>query len=77
MSKFYGTLEGAGKTAATRRGFTSIKASAQSWDGSVQTELTYEEDTLMVRVSTDKGSSSYGSTIFYGTFEEFVNKLKA
>jgi hypothetical protein len=76
MSKFYGSVQG-NRGAATRGGYNRIKTSAQSYDGSVITELTYEENTLMVRVSTDKGSSPYGSTIFYGTFEEFVNKLKA
>ena len=76
MSKFYGSVQG-NRGAATRGGHNIIKTSAQSYDGSVITELTYEEETLMVRVSTDEGSSSYGSTIFYGTFNEFVNKLKA
>jgi hypothetical protein len=76
MSKFYGSVQG-NRGAATRGGYNIIKTSAQSYDGSVITELTYEEDILMVRVSTDEGSSSYGSTIFYGTFDEFVNKLKA
>ena len=76
MSKFYGQVQSS-KTAATRTGHHSIKASVQSYSGSVITELTYEEDKLMVRVSTDSGSSAHGSTIFYGTFEEFEKKLKA
>ena len=76
MSKFYGQVFG-GKGTATRCGHRFIKTSAQSYGGSVQTELSYEGDELMVRVSTDSGSSSYGSTIFYGTFDEFVSKLKA
>ena len=76
MSKFYGSVQG-NRGAATRGGYNIIKTSAQSYDGSVITELTYEEDTLMVRVLTAERSSSYGSTIFYGTFDEFVTKLKA
>ena len=78
MSKFYGSIQG-NRGAATRGGSSAsgIKSSCQSYDGSVITELTYEEEKLMVRISTDSGSSSYGSTIFYGTFDEFVNKLKA
>lgn len=75
MAKFYGTIQGA-RGPATRLGHKSIKAAVQSFDGSIITELTYAEDKLMVRVSTDSGSSAYGSTIFWGTFEEFVNKLK-
>lgn len=61
--------------AATRGGHSMIKTSAQSWDGSIQTELTYEEDTLMVRVSVSEGSSIYGKTIFYGTFKDFIEKF--
>ncbi len=78
MSKFYGSIQG-NRGAATRGGSlaSGIKGSVQSYDGSVITELTYKEDTLMVRVLTSERSSSYGSTIFYGTFDEFVNKLKA
>ena len=78
MSKFYGQVMGAAKTEATRRGHHYIKTSAQSFNGSVITELTYNEnDQLMVRINTGTGSTSLGSTTFYGTFEEFVNKLKA
>ena len=77
MSKFYGQVMGAAKTEATRRGHHYIKTSAQSFDGSVITELTYEDDKLMVRINTGTGSTSLGSTTFYGTFDEFVNKLRA
>lgn len=77
MSKFYGQVFG-GRGAATRCGHSGITTSAQSFAGSIITELSYaEDDKLMVRVSTDEGSSACGSTIFYGTFDEFVNKLKA
>ena len=76
MSKFYGSVQG-NRGAATRGGYDRITSSAQSWNGSVITELTYDDDKLMVRIGTDSGSSSYGSTIFYGTFDEFVAKLSA
>lgn len=78
MSTFYGSIQG-NRGAATRGGSrnSGIRASAQSWNGSVITELTYDEnDRLMVSVSTSEGSSSYGSRIFYGTFDEYVAKLK-
>ena len=35
-----------------------------------------KEEKLMVEVCVSDRSSSYGSRIFYGTFEEFVNKLE-
>ena len=77
MSKFYAQING-GRGTATRCGHHSIRASVQSYDGSLRTELTYnDEGKLMVRIATDDRSSYYSETIFYGTFEDFVNKLKA
>jgi hypothetical protein len=78
MSKFYGQVVG-DRGAATRGGYHRIKASAQSYDGSVITELTYNnEGKLMVDVCVGKDeSTSMGSRIFYGTFEEYVAKLEA
>ena len=77
MARFYGQING-GRGTATRVGHRNIRAAAQSYDGSVITELTYnDEGKLMVDVCTDDYSTSYGRRIFYGTFEEFVAKLKA
>ena len=79
MSKFYGSIQG-NRGAATRGGSlaSGIKGSVQSYDGSVITYLDYNENgDLVVTVDVSRSSSSYGSTIFYGTFDEFVNKLKA
>lgn len=75
MSKFYGSVQG-NRGAATRGGHSMIKTSAQSWDGSIINYLSYEDDKLMVEVCVSNESSSYGRRIFYGTFEEFVNKLE-
>lgn len=78
MARFYATIQG-NRSPATRMGHQSIKAAAQSYDGSVITELSYnEEDKLMVDVCVSEGSSStYGNRIFYGTFDEYVAKLRA
>ena len=76
MSKFYGSIQGS-RGAATRCGYSRIKTSAQSWDGSVITELSYNnDDQLMVDISIDEGSSAYGHRVWYGTMEEFVAQLK-
>lgn len=82
MSKLYGSIQGC-RGAATRCGTSLMKASVQSYDGSVITYMSYErdkanpkEEKLMVEVCVSDRSSSYGSRIFYGTFEEFVNKLE-
>ena len=77
MAKFYGQVNG-GRGTASRTGTRNIRTAAQSYDGSVITELTYnDEGKLMVDVCTDDYSTSYGRRIFYGTFEEFVAKLSA
>lgn len=82
MSKLYGSIQG-NRGAATRTGSSLMKASVQSYDGSVITYMSYDKDKdnpkeekLMVEVCVSDRSSSYGSRIFYGTFEEFVNKLE-
>ena len=77
MSKFYGTVHGdASQTDGTRRGFRSIKVAAQSWDGSVITSMHYgHDDALMVDLSCSDDSSTYGQSLFYGTFQELKDKL--
>lgn len=77
MSKFYGTVSGGARTEATRRGFDSIKVSAQSWDGSLITHMRYgHEGQLLVDLSVYNGSSScYGTTIFSGTLDELKARL--
>lgn len=79
MATFYSSIKGS-RGEATRCGTrnSGIRASVQSWNGSITSELSYnDKDELMVTIRTSTGSSSYGSQIFYGTFEEFINKLQA
>ena len=75
MAKFYGSLQG-NKGAVTRMGSSCIKSSVQSWDGSLISCMSYNGDKLMLELSVSKGRASCGKTIFYGTFEEFVNKFE-
>lgn len=77
MSKFYGTVHGdVSQTDGTRRGFSSIKVAAQSWDGSLITSMHYgHDDALMVDLSYSDDSSTYGQSIFYGTLDELKAKL--
>lgn len=74
MSTFYGTVEGMAETCATRRGSDFIRASAQSWDGSVVTRLRYDDnEVLMININLDDDSDCYGSPSlpsFYGTLDE-------
>lgn len=79
MATFYGTIEG-NRGPATRCGSrnSGIKASVQSFDGSVITSLGYEGERLMVRVRLNRGSSCYGGwdlPEWHGTFDEFCNLL--
>jgi hypothetical protein len=79
MAKFYGSIQG-NRGAATRMGHSGIKASVQSYDGSVITELSYnDEGQLLVDVSVAKDESTAyrGTRLFYGTLDEFIAKLTA
>lgn len=76
MSSFYGMVEGASATAASRRGFKDIKSSAQSWNGSVITRLYYNDDgVLQVNIQLADDSSFYGQSYFTGSFQELKEKL--
>ena len=77
MAKFYGSIQGS-RGAATRTGGSLMKSSVQSYDGSVITYMSYDKDKdnpkeekLMVEICVSDYSSSYG------TFEEYIAKLKA
>lgn len=79
MSTFYGMVQG-NRGAATRGGSraSGFKSSVQSWNGSIITQMSYDEDdNLMVDISYSTGSSCYGTTIFHGTFDEYLAKLRA
>jgi hypothetical protein len=78
MSAFYGCIQG-NRGVATRGGSraSGFKSTAQSYDGSIITRLSYNhEDELMVTIETSDGSAPYGSQIFYGTFKEYIEKLQ-
>lgn len=78
MSAFYGQVEGQAKTIASRRGSANshIKASVQSWNGSIITELYYVGDELCIEVQHADGSAFRGYTIFDGTMDDFVAALR-
>lgn len=77
MSKFFGqtlgyTKNGSSRTIASRTGSEGIRSSAQSRNGSIQCELSYNsDDKLNVRLECSEGSRFYGSkTLFDGSFED-------
>lgn len=78
MSKFYGSV--VGNTGVATRGGTAssgIKTSNQSYDGSIITTMYEDAGNLMIRIDYSPESSSHGSTVFNGTVEEYLEKLKA
>ena len=82
MATFYGQVFGSGRTSATRGGTyaSGLRTTAQSYQGSVIVELTQPEDEdgnreLMVEVSVNSGSASRGKSLFYGSLNEFCQRL--
>ena len=78
MAKFYATIKGqAGQ--ATRRGTASsgVRASVQSWKGSLISELSDDNGETKVSLYMADGSSGYGSLIFQGSLEALKAKLAA
>ena len=76
MARFYGQVEGQAETRGTRRGNDCIKASVQSWNGSVIVDMNYStNDKLMIRIQLSDDSDFYGTTYFIGTFEELKKRL--
>lgn len=80
MAKTYATIEGSRQPKTCTGGNTGVRASAQSYDGSIIVCNRYnDEGQLEVRVGTSDGSSCYtdwNSHDFRGTFEEFKDLLK-
>ena len=79
MSSFYGQVKGSGKNAVHQGGSEAshIRASAQSWKGSVIIEMYYGKDGgLNVGVEVADGSEFHGRLIFDGSFEEFKDALE-
>lgn len=79
MSAFYGSIQG-NRGAATRGGSKSsgYRASAQSWDGSIITDMWYNnDDELMVSIGINNGSSTYvQEEIFRGKFTDLKEAFK-
>lgn len=79
MSTFYGQVEGMSQTVASRRGSrdSGIKASVQSWDGSLISRMWYDNDgNLKVALEVSNDSSSYGDTIFRGSLDDLRSLLE-
>ena len=77
MSKFYGTVKGSANTTAGRGGSSDIRVAAQTWDHSIITILHYDKrGNLCVDIETADGSAVYGTTVWSGTYEQFLEQLR-
>ena len=80
MSALYGSLQGC-RGEATRTGSknSGIRASVQSWNGSLVSYMDLDENGKpVITLKTSEGSSGYGSeTVFRGSLEELKAKLNA
>lgn len=80
MSKFYRTVGDpwSNRSDATRCGHKGIFAAAQSYDGSIITELRYNKDgELMVTLEHSDHSSTGGLVIYSGKVSDFLEVIKA
>lgn len=80
MAKTYATIEGSRQPKTCTGGNDGVRASVQSYDGSVITSTRYDDEgNLEVRIGTNDGSSPYtdwNSNDFYGTIEDVKSMIK-
>ena len=80
MSALYGSLQGCrGETTRTGSKNSGIRASVQSWNGSLVSYMDLDENEKpVITLKTSERSSGYGEeVIFRGSLEELKAKLKA
>lgn len=81
MATFYGQVFGSAKTSASRGGTyaSGLRTFAQSYEGSVIVELTLPEDgdgnRELIEVQVNSNTASRGKSLFYGTLDEFCQKV--
>lgn len=75
MSNFYGTIDGMGKTQATRRGSkaTGLTTHAAGWKGAIRVSLTHSEatgnDEFMVELVPWQGSGGSAELLARGVLD--------
>jgi hypothetical protein len=78
MSTFYGSVQG-GRGEATRRGFetSGIRASVQSYEGSIISHLYKAGDQIRCRIMVSEGSAKYGGFWLYdGPLADLIDPIK-
>lgn len=79
MANLYGqVISDKGTTPGTRCGNRSIRAAAQSYDGSVIVVARLDRDkNVTFEIEVDEGSDAYGKRIFRGSLDKLIEKLEA
>lgn len=77
MADFYGSVIGRTGIESGKCGGKNIRVAARSWDGSVITELKYDDklNNLAVRIELSTDSATSGKCFFYGTLDELACRL--
>jgi hypothetical protein len=66
MARFYGSIQGdRGEATRLARSPSGLRASAQTWNGSVVTTVYGKDGEDYVRIAVSGGSSAYGDHILY------------
>lgn len=81
MAKFYGTVTGlhnnsSYNTQATRLGYSGIRASAQTWEGSLIVSAYSDKDDIKFTIEVSNESNNRGEVIFDGTLDELKSLLE-
>lgn len=73
MSNLYGTIDGAAKTRATRRGHRELTTHAAGWNGAIRVTVTHNadsgEDRYLVELVPWHGSEGTEKVLAAGTLD--------
>lgn len=78
MEAFMGRVKGsAGEGKRIGNYESGIESTVQSWAGSIITKMYYNRiGQLMVKVEVSQTSNTWGTPIFEGTFEEYIDRFR-
>lgn len=76
MANLYGeVISDRATSTASRCGTRSIRAAAQSWEGSLIAIARHINGKTTFELEVNEGSSAHGDRIFKGTLDQLIEKL--
>lgn len=76
MANYYGeVISDRATSTASRCGSRSIRAAAQSWEGSLIAITRQINGETVFEIEVNEGSSAYGDRIFKGTLDQLIERL--